>query len=381
VKAASRLPAVLGCGAGLLAAQSAPAAQWLLAPTAQLSTAYTDNPRLVDEGGTSTGGAVGELGASVTRRTERLELSFEPKLRSARYEADETLDSDDQYLDVAMSYVTERSQWSAELDLTRDTTLTSELDSTGLVQTNRRHESIVFSGGPSVQLTERVSAGLQVSVLDHHYPEPEDTGLVDYQYRALALFSETAASERSAVTVTLQGGELDGGGPTQQTRDATLRLGWTYQPYSLWTARVTAGPSYVDSQFGHDIGAVFDAELQRRGERWTVSVGGGRSLAPAGRGVLTQRDRVTLATNRRFTERLSAAMALQWIRNEDLVRDVSLAVDYRRLDLNLSWRIAENWSVALALGATTLEREDRRADADGYRAALNLLWSGQGRSL
>jgi hypothetical protein len=370
--------------AGALGIHAAHAAEWLVTPTARISTDYTDNPRLLQDDDAASAGAVSEMSASFLRRSERLELSLQPRVRFARYSDDASLDSDDQYVDARLGYVGERSQWSASLNLTRDTTLTSELGSTGFVESNRRHESLALSAGPSLQLTERLNAIAQAYVMESRYPDAEGTGLVDYQYRAMSLSSGFSYSERSTFVVTVQGGELLVPDQNTRTRNGALRLGWKYEPFSLWTAEFSAGPAYVEAEHGEDSGAVFDASFLRQGERTTVSLTGSRELTPTGRGVLTRRDRVVLGTTHAFTQRLNGSVSVQWIRNQDLLPQAGIAlyeVDYGRLELGMGWRFAEQWTLALALSGATQKYQSRADDAENYRASLSVIWKGQPRSL
>lgn len=356
-------------------------------PAAYVGTSYADNPRLLAEGGTSTSGAVGELNASLKRLTDRSELTLRPRLLSSRYSDDQTLDSDDRFVTGSYRWLGERSQWNMELGFTQDTTLTSELGSTGLVQSNRRHEAGRFTAAPEVMFTERVSGGIQMNLVDNRYIDAEQTGLTDYRYLALSLFSTVKLSDAgSALTVSVQGGELttDGFGGTS-TRDASLQLGWSFQPWLLWTASLAAGPSLVETDAGSDSGYVFNGELEREGDRWSLAASAGRSQSPTGRGVLTRRDEAKLSFRRALTERLSTNIDARWIRSEDLVPQlggsVSYEVEYGRLDIGASWRMSRDWSISLQLAGSTQDYELATERANGYRVALNVVWNGQPHSL
>jgi hypothetical protein len=376
------------CVAGAaLCAQQASAAEWQVAPSAHVGTSYADNPRLLPEGGSSSSGAIGEMKASLKRLTDRSELTLRPRFVSSRYSDDETLDSDDQFVTAGYRWVGERSEWNTQLGLTRDTTLTSELGSTGLVQSNRRHESASFTVAPTVMFTERVSGGVQMFLLDNRYVDADSTGLVDYRYTALSLFSTVLLSDAgSALTVTAQGGELSTGGFFgSATRDGSLRLGWSFQPWLLWTATLSAGPSMVETDAGRDSGFVFDSEIKRQGDRWSLTANAGRSQSPTGRGVLTRRDEFKLSFNRSITERLSANVAARWVRSEDLLQQqagaVTYQVDYSRLDIGANWRLSRDWSLSLQLSGNTQNYELATERANGYRASLNIVWNGQPQSL
>ena len=363
------------------------AADWQVAPTAHVGSSYSDNPRLLADGGDSSAGAVGELSAVMKRLTERTELSLRPRIRSARHQDDESLDSDDQFLTAGYTWAGERAQWSSELGITRDTTLTSELGSTGLVQSNRRREATSLTVAPQILLTERVSGGMQMMLSKSRYSDAEFTGLVDYRYQAASLFSTFALSEAgSSLTVTAQGGELSTEGFFgSDTRDATLRLGWSFRPWTLWSMTLSAGPSWVQTEDDSDNDWVFDVDINHQGERWGLTARGGRSQSPTGRGVLTRRDELSFNLHRRLTERLSANIGTRWIRSEDSVPQrgaiKTYEVDYGRLDIGASWRLARDWSVALQLSGQTQDYELATDRADGHRAVLSIVWNGQPHSL
>lgn len=387
LRSGAQLTGLTLCAAATLCAQQASAADWRLVPSAFVGTSYADNVRLQPDGGDSSEGAIGELSASLKRVTERSELSLRPRFHSSRYSDDESLDSDDQFVTAGYRWTGERSEWNTEIGFTRDTTLTSELGSTGLVQSNRRHEAGSLTVAPQVMFTERVSGGVQMFVTSNRYVDADFTGLVDYRYAALSLFSTVVLTDTgSALTITAQGGELSTEGFFgSQTRDGSLRLGWSFQPWPLWTASLSAGPSIVDTAAASDSGYVFDGEIERRGERWSFTANAGRSQSPTGRGVLTRRDEVRLGFNRFLTERLSTAVAAKWIRAEDLVPQqggaVAYQVDYGRLDIDTNWRLSRDWSLSLRLTGQTQDNEFATERANGYRASLNIVWNGQPQSL
>jgi hypothetical protein len=51
-----------------------------------------------------------------------------------------------------------------------------------------------------------------------------------------------------------------------------------------------------------------------------------------------------------------------------------------RVDLNLSWRLGEHWSLAISVGGAS-QSYDNQNDADNYRASVGIVWNGQQRSL
>lgn len=383
---AAKASCIALCVSATLCGQRVLAAEWHVLPSAYIGSSYADNPRLLTEGGTGSAGAVGEIKAAIQLVTDRSSFSLAPRWRSARYEDDETLNTDDQFVTANYRWISERSQWNSELGYTRDTTLTSELGLTGLVQSNRRHEAVAVSAGPTFLLSERTSVGVQLDSVDNHYQDARSTGLVDYAYRSLSLFSTYVVSDRSSFTVTAQGGQLTAegflGGTT--SRDGSLRASWAYRPYDLWQLKVSAGPSYAESEIGSDTGSVFEVEAIRQGDLWSLSTLAGRSLTPTGRGVMMQRDRVSFTVKKALAERFDATVAAQWIRTEDLMSQLTAPtyhVDYGRIDVTGYWRVAERWSLALQLTGSTQQSEQSNERAEGYRALLSMVWNGLPHSL
>ncbi|MBB6091250.1 hypothetical protein HNQ60_000096 [Povalibacter uvarum] len=369
--------------AGLLAGGGAHAAEWLIKPDAHVAADYTDNPRMLFENSGSDSGAVAELRADIVRRTDRTTFSVQPRLRSSRYQTEESLNSDDQYLVARFAHTAERSRWDASLNLTHDSTLTSEIGSTGIVQANRRHEGVSASAGPTWIMSERVQTGAQLYWLGNHYVDADFTGLVDYTYSAMSLFSRFSMTERSSLTVTAQGSVLDVDHQTESTRDVSLRTAWNYQIDSLWSTELSAGPALVRNVYGDDVGGVFSVDISRRDETWNVFTRVGRDLTPTGRGVLTRRDQISFGTDRRLTERFKTGLTASWIRNQDLLPQPGTAfseVTYGRLDLRADWRLAQSWSVALSLSGSTQEYDTRSGRAESYRALLSLVWNGQAQN-
>lgn len=374
-------------GSAMAAFAAAPAcgAEWLVSPTVRVDTGYADNPRFFPEDGASSASAIGDLQMSLRRRSARTDFSLQPRLRSSRYHDDETLNGDYRYLDAVLSHRSERVDWLASAGYTHDRTLTSELESTGIVQANRTHESIRLSAGPTARLSERTSAGVQANWIDNHYADSGFSGLVDYEYGALTIFSSYDVSERSRATVTLRGGQLRvPARPTADQRDALLRLGWRYQLLTLWSLDVSAGPSSVESDFGREDGAAYAVDLRRQAERWSLSFSGSRDVTPSGRGALTRREELTVGFTRRLTENLSAGIVTRGIRNKDLLPEPGTSADeveYGRLDLQLSWRFAEHWSLALGLSAATQRYLSADDSAQNNQASLGIVWNGQTQSL
>ena len=335
-------------------------------------------------------GVVGEIYAGLHRYTERSSFSLQPRVLAARYSDDSTLNNDVQTLAAQFDRRWERTRWSASANFARDTTLTSEIGSTGLVQVDRRHEGRSLALGPTFILTERLNAGAQLSASDSHYADarsagPRNDSLVDYNYRAASIFSSFAYSEQTQLSLTMRAGELHVPDlPLADKQDAALRLGWTYKTFSAWTFDASAGPSYAKSEFSNDTGSVFELGARRTAERWTVNLSLSRDLTPTGQGVLTRSDQLNIGMERYFTEHLRGGISASVIRNQDQLTQSGGAppgLEYGRVDLTVNWQMTESWSLAFVAGGAAQKYGVSPDHGENFRTSIGIVWNGQQRSL
>jgi len=358
------------------------AAEWSFTPDARVAVDYVDNPRYLVEGGQSDRGAVTELGAKLARRTENLDLSLAPSFRVARYRNDDDLDNETAVIAFALEERSEFATWSAQSTLLQDSTLVSELGTTGLTQTNHRHYDFSLGGGPQLQLSERFFASAQVNWSENRYHDAEGTGLVDYNYQGALVSAIYVLSERSDLSLIAHAGALEVPDQGTTTRDETLVLRLESKFGSRWATTLSAGPARVRTDFASDQGYVFGASLERRGEMLTLSAGANRSLTPTGVGVLTQLDEVSLSADQRLTERLSAGISVRASRNKSLLPVPGTGntfedVDFQGLEGRLSYQVSSQWSAQLALSGARQRGEFDPGSAESYRMLLSMVWNGR----
>jgi hypothetical protein len=358
------------------------AVQWSFAPNARLASDYVDNPRFLSEGGGSSLGMVAELGAEVGRRTEQLDVRLQPLLRFSRYRDDESLNSEDQIVDLVLQHRSERGLWSLDSTLIRNSTLVSELGTTGRTQVNRRHQIVTVGGGPTLQFTERLVAAVQVSLIDNSYEDAGQSGLVDYRYSALSIIGAYSLSPRTELSLDARAGQLDVPSQGTTTRDGTLVLALKHALGTLWKTTLTVGPARVESDFGSDDGLVFGAKLDRVGELLTLSADAGRTLMPTGRGVQTRRDQIGVGALWNVTERISAAVSVHASRQQDLLPTPGVAfeeIEYQWVEARIARQLSAEWSAALAVSGAEQHNLAAPDSAQGYHVYLGLVWKGQPR--
>jgi hypothetical protein len=361
------------------------AAEWSATPHARLGVEFVNNPVLTARDNplyySGTTDFTSDLNADVAKHGDDYDFSISPRLLFIDYTDQSLLDQNDQYVTLNSNLRSERTTWSASANGARDTTLTSELGLTGLTNTNRRHENLQLTLGPTVQYTERLSFSAQASWLTHHYENAGNTGLVDYHYGAADLRSSYALTELTSLALDLSAGQVAAPDAGSRSNNYAVEASLTRQLNEFWLATLSAGPSWVKTAIATQAGAVYDVALQHQGELLRLNAEASRTVTPTGRGLLTTRNQLTLTASRPFTERFTANLSGILSHTRDYTNAVNATpytVHYYSALASLQWRLAPTWSLSLDL-------EDRRQTipsasgnnnaAEGYRANLGIVWT------
>lgn len=353
------------------------AADWSVQSTAQLFAQAESNPRLLPDRKQSAQAGAADLALDLGRSTELLDLDLNAHASVHRYSKDVSLDRDDQQLDLTLSRRGERYALRGDVSFTRDTTLTSELGTTGITEYNQRHRARGLSFEPTWQLSERVTAGLVAGWQDSLYARAAQSGLVNYNYRYAGLNSEYALGEQSSLSLAVSTGRLDTDLYDSTNVDASLQLQHVWSP--RWTGALSAGPSWVRTASGaHQQGSVFAASLSRRqAERLNFDASLSRSIAPTGSGFLSRRDTAGLRATAALAEHLTAVVNLSLIHSRDYVPLFGFTINdvrYAREEASLSWQFARDWSLGFAAGHSRQELLGSDLSGHNLDARLQLVW-------
>ena len=147
-------------------------------------------------------------GMRLKRADERGSLTVAPSLRATRYDSTEPLDSNDQDITGAWSRRGELGEWRMDAEWTRDTTLTSELEVSGLVQTRKRRLQRYLAPSFSYAVSPRSTLTVDAAYTAVAYGDAQFTGLVNYKYASTDLNWAYQWSEKTTVTGTIYGTRL-----------------------------------------------------------------------------------------------------------------------------------------------------------------------------
>ena len=361
------------------------AAQWSWTPDAETFARSQRNPRLSanDEEQKDDSHSIGaRISAEVRRQTERVSLSIHPGVVAHRHLEDKDLDRDELQLDTSLVLKGERLSWRGDASARRDSTLTSELGSTGLNESNLRHDSYNVSVGPVWQASELLTVRSSLDTMEHRYPGVTGASLVDYRYSTATTGIDYVFSERVVLAAETVVGRLsdEGSGPHSDNASVTLQARYAWSPF--WTVGVGGGPSWLKVGDDRQRGFLYSAHISRAFEKASLSLGATRRQAPSGTGNVTDLEEADLAFSMQLSERLVASLAAGVTRRKNALRAINLdlsEVRYNRAELNLTWRATPHWRISALVGGAT-QRVDalffKDATARGYEARLTLNWTG-----
>lgn len=381
-----RLPVVVGVVIIMLLSQRSIAEiAWSADASAAAAVEWSDNPRMNPRGGDSVVGANVSAGLDMQGRSEVLALNASGSFRSLRYDKDEDLNRDDQFIDGSLRREYERQSFDLDVGLDRESTLTSELESTGLVKANKRRTTGYIGSTWLFEVNEEVSLRIGGRYSDIQYQDAADTGLVDYSTSSISASSTWLLSEifqssigwyLNEVRTPLRGQETDSygwQGVFRRELDAN-----SFATFKLGTRRTRQSYNFASSlvEFPND-GWLIETEFTRELSSGRISGGLARTADPSG-GVLQQRDRIYGSISHEMT-----AFTGIWLRGDlSEFRELAGASDpqqrdYRRFDASYYWQFSPGWRVTAAYIYAWQQRPLTHEESHQYTARLGISWNGE----
>jgi len=367
------------------------AAEWSAEPRISLRSGYNDNVRLT----TADHDSVWETDLTPAVRfgaaTENQGLFGDADFSVRRFyggsgaNSSSTLDREDYHLNVDSYHRTERNNLGANLDVTRDSTLDSELDETGQA-IQERATRLRVSLGPSwtTALNERTQLGLNYQHSRVTYTDdPGVTDLVEYDYDTLAssltrrftpLLQGTLSASYSKFTpdtkLESKTTSIQAGISRQfsETLSTSWQAGWrnTKSDNLLSTGfcvGANPGAKFPQCNGGFPVrtgttsddttnsGSVYSASIDKRLETGSISASLTRQSVPSGsNGELLDVTNLRLTGEHRFTEKLSSRLNIEWITRETIVSSTGdpdkNKRKFFRIRPTLSWRLQREWSLS-----------------------------------
>lgn len=349
----------MACAVAALVACSgvATADQWFLTPTASLGVFFDDNIRLAIRDPEESFAAVGDAKLAFGRRTEVSELGIGVHLSSTRHSEVQDLDRTDGGLSLESAYQLGRHRLGLAAGFDYDSTLTSEVSTSGWLQTNKRRSRWSLNPSWRYTLSERSSLEADVSYQDVSYEDAGRIALYDYSFAQASTTGSYALTERFNVLGRLSYDQYDAAQVDTASESYGIELGTSYLLSETMTLSTFAGVRHTKSEiptwWGYEDdesdGPLFQVAWRDRYEQGDFAVTALRSMMPSGNGTLLDTTGITVALTRSLSPLWSVRFNAEGYRNQ-VSGSESSSDDRKYLSFSptISRRLTEAWSVDLS---------------------------------
>ena len=372
-------PTAIGCGCLLGAGGMSHlhAAEWSAQPVFSWLTDYDSNRGLRPSGVQGSEQAVLSADLRLQRSVEDLQLMLEPHFDVRRYSDKVWQPGDDRNLLASLTWTGERTQLVATASVANQSTLTTELLETGLVDTNTRRRTYQGAFQWSWARTERHQSFVSLNYMDVNYSGPLDARLLlpGYKYPSGSLGERFFVSEKLTLTVSAFGDALLSQESRASSREVGGQVELTYSPSEKTSLDISIGESRRVVAGTGGYGTVGALSITHNFARSTASLSYSRSLVPYGIGFLVERQQLTAGYTRHLSPYLDADLSALGIRNSQSAVLLGLdRQDYENVGLGLSWKLGETWTVRPVALASWSRPSQNSPSVHEWRAELDVTW-------
>lgn len=357
------------------------AAEWTLTPAASISADYSDNRFLQLANTRESNRVVSALDLAVQRQTDNVNLSLRPRLTAVDYIDDHHLDRDDQFADARAEWMREMFQFAIGATYARESTATTELESTGLVAADKTRQAYSVDPQWSYYLSETstIRSAFGYSWVD--YEDAQFTGLVNYWNGSGSIDYRVEENDVTAWSVGGYGTKMRSSDVASETREYGIQVQFDHDWSSdlFWSIR-------IGSRRGKSTYRFFSNELEFLDEGWSMtaringqrswgdwSVNASRSSQASGAGFVQLVDRFTFNTSHGISEVLSVYATALRARFQEQRAD-ALARDYTRGELGAEWQFNSNTRLRGSYVWNAQQREGIAGRAAANAVSITLEW-------
>lgn len=368
-------PTAIGCGCLLGAGAShLRAAEWSIQPSFSWSTDY-DSDRNLMVAGQGSESAVLYADLQLKRTLENTELLLESKIDARRYSDSFWGSGDDRSLFASVSRTGERTHLDLTASVANQTTLTTELLGTGILQGNT-HQRLVQAGGSwSWAQTQRGSYFAQLAYSDVSYTGQSNFALPGYRYPSASLGERFNLSERLTLSVSAFGDALSSDRAGNSSHEAGGQVAFNYSSSERTVLDASIGESKRSLAGVQGYGTVGAFSITHKLSLGTVAASYTRSLVPYGTGFLVQRQAINASAMRSLRPYLDADVSVSRIQNNQSA--AALGLDRLRFDtagVGLNWQLGETWTLRSQLTASRSQPIRSTQTVHQWAAALIMTW-------
>ena len=314
--------------------------------------------------------------ADVVARRPGLSFRFAPEVRAVRYAQDAQEDRSDMFATLGLGLDDVRRSASFDANYGRESTLTSEFETSGLRGDVERVQS-GLNAAFSRTLSATRSLAFTVSSVDTDYGSAPVTLYGDYAQQDAQLSHRVATKHGSWGLVASKSFVEASFGAGDSTTTA-LSSSWSLRLSPRLQGTFGIGAFVVDSVSAEseDPSASFNLGLTRQWLRWSLSGSAGRDVRPQSGGAVVVEEAVTLTAQWAAGERVSVSIHLRGAETSSAVdRFFEYHRTYSSAGAALNWQFARR----LELSASVSERAEASSltpRASGLVGVVSLTYRG-----
>ncbi len=370
---------------------AAQAAEWALDPKLSGRVRYDDNLRIQAREPLATTEVAVRPELAFARASDTSEIKGIAAVDARRFDQS-YLNTTDQLFDIKSFLKAERSKWGLDANFTKDTTLDSELDQTGVVSYERIERisrslapNLTFDAGERTQLT----AGYNYLTRDYA-GDSLKTGFYDFTYQSANAGVVFNPTQTTQLTATLNGSRYDGKDQNYTSDTAQLQLGIGHAFTERTQGFFSVGPRVTKTYLRRPIqicpgeiindplafllfgtncfdpvtlkplayqtieqkdvstlkGVNFMANLRYQFEAGSLGFTASRDVNPSGRYGVILTDRAGLTGDWKKTELLTFSLGVDWYTSVDTATGGDLLDrNFLQIKPSFTWRFLRDWTL------------------------------------
>jgi len=243
--------------------------------------------------------------------TDRLHMGGQALFGIVRYADHSGYDREDQNHELNLRYrLSERLNVNADVSYTKDTTLGTALEETGIIEPRSDRENIRAGGGLSYEINKVSNVGLDYFFTKTDY---ELIGYTDLDTHGLSVPYNYAFNNRlDILTLVPSYRKTDSDEDKTDNYSCSLGLAHTFDP--TLQANVSAGLRYLDiedssGQSETDWGWMSNISLQKSWQTTSATIGYSRNLSYSAEGETIEVNRFSLSADHRVTHKFGLRLS------------------------------------------------------------------------
>lgn len=345
----------------VMSISTANAENWHLSANNSLALEYSENPSLSVDSRDASWRRRLDVTGLIEAQTPRTRVVIKPAIFLARYPGMRNLDNDILMLNMLATQDGARFRPRVSVLLKSDTTLTSELEDTGLIQARKRRLMRNVSPSFSYSINERLDLRFGMVYTDVTYQNVKLTGLSNYKYKLLDSTLITKIGVRHSVSTNIYASRMTSPEVDNVITDFGVRASYQYVLYPRVTGVFSVGVHQVNTEYrstignkvANDTGVLGDVSITKRGEVTSWDVGFRRSIEPSGSGALVLNDRVDINYREKFSRTWSGRVNGLLLQNRPMRGGLIFSSRrYGRFSTWIIWHSNSALSVSMQYGYT-----------------------------